>query len=247
MTCITLLGEIVHKICSGSQFCESVPKCIVLSTELFSTGFAQLRNIYNFSCCVIRRMGCITALQLLKITLLFCISPPFIYGTTEYYVMPTEYHGIPCPGEPCHTLNYYARNIPNYAWSDVVVRFLPGNHSLNQPFHISKKRNLQLISFYPAISVHTGNVTIHCTNEANFHFQHASNVTIVGLLFITELVLCLALRCLTPQSISEYRKSLCKIGKDNQITVVILYIFKIHLGNQQFQTRNSMNLKVQVM
>ena len=186
MTCITLLGEIVHKICSGSQFCESVPKCIVLPTELFSTGFAQLRNIYNFSCCLTRRMGCITASQLLKITLLFCISPPFIYGTTEYYVMPTEYHGIPCPGEPCHTLNYYARNIPNYAWSDVVVRFLPGNHSLNQPFHISKKRNIQLTSFYPAISVHTGNVTIHCTSKANFHFQHASNVTIVGLLFITE-------------------------------------------------------------
>ena len=176
-------GEIVHKICSGSQ---KYIKCIVLSTELFSTGFAQLRNIYNFSCCLARRMGCITALQLLKITLLFCISPPFIYGTTEYYVMPTEYHGIPCPGEPCHTLNYYARNIPKYAWSDVVVRFLPGNHSLNQSFCISKKRNLQLTSFYPDISVHTGNVTIHCTSEANFHFQHASNVTIVGLLFITE-------------------------------------------------------------
>ena len=129
-------------------------------------------------------MGCITTLQLLTITL-FCCSPT-VHGTTEYYVVPTEYNGISCPGEPCQTLNHYASNIPDYAWSDVVVRFLPGNHILNQSFDIRYKRNLQLTSFNPTVSIHSGNVSIHCTSEANFQFRHTSNVTIVGLLFFVE-------------------------------------------------------------
>ena len=72
------------------------------------------------------------------------------------------------------TLNYYASNIPDYAWSDVVMRFLPGNHSLNQSFYIGNKRNLQLTSFHPAMSVHFGNVSIHCTSQGYFHFWHTS-------------------------------------------------------------------------
>ena len=128
-------------------------------------------------------MGCFTTLQVLAIVMLLCSSPPTVHGTTEYYAIPTEYKCIHCPGEPCHTLNHYASNIPNYTWSDVVVRFLPGNHSLNQSFHVSNKRNLQFTSFHPAVSIHTGSVSIHCTGEGNFHFQHTLNVTIVGLLF----------------------------------------------------------------
>ena len=128
-----------------------------------------------------------TILQALAIAVLFFWnSPSIVEGTTEYYVAPTEYSGIPCPGQPCHTLNHYASNIPDYTWSDVVVRFLPGNHSLNQPFYIRNKRNLQLTSFEAAVSVSMGGVSIHCTSEANFHFWQTSNVTIVDLLFVVE-------------------------------------------------------------
>ena len=125
-----------------------------------------------------------TILQALAIAVLFFCNSSIVEGTTEYYVIPTEYSGMPCPGEPCHTFNHYASNIPAYTWSDVVVRFLPGNHSLNQPFYIKNKRNLQLTSFDPAVSVSMGGVSIHCTSEANFHFQHTSNVTIVDLLLL---------------------------------------------------------------
>ena len=128
-------------------------------------------------------MGYISKLQLLTIAVLFCSSSPIVHGTTEYYVVPTQYNGIPCPGEPCHTLNHYASHIPNYTWSDVVVRFLPGNHSLNQSFHVSNSRNLQLTS---TASVDIGSVSIHCISEGNFHFQHTSNTMIVGLLFFFE-------------------------------------------------------------
>ena len=129
-------------------------------------------------------MGCLTILQLLTIAMLFCSSPAFIHGTTEYYVVPIEdNHVIPCPGEPCHTLNHYASNTPDYTWSDIVVRFLPGNHTLNQSFHVSNISNLQLTS---TTSVDIGSVSIHCISEGNFHFKHTSNTTIVGLLFFFE-------------------------------------------------------------
>ena len=130
-----------------------------------------------------------TILQVLAIAVLFFCNSSIVEGTTEYYVIPTEYSGMPCPGQLCHTLNHYASNIPDYTWSDVVVRFLPGNHSLNQPFYIRNERNLQLTSFKPAVSVSMGGVSIHCTSEANFHFQHTSNVTIVDLLFVVEPVI----------------------------------------------------------
>ena len=130
-------------------------------------------------------MDFIKTLQLLTIVWLLCSLPPFVHGIIEYYVIPTEgNHVIPCPGEPCHTLNYYASNILNYTWSNAVVRFLPGKHTLNQSFHVRNISNLQLTSFNRAVSVHSA--SIHCTSEGNFHFKHTSNVTIVDLLFFIE-------------------------------------------------------------
>ena len=133
-------------------------------------------------------MDFINILQLLTIVVLSqCSSPPFVHGIIEYYVIPTENdHVVPCPGEPCHTLNHYASNIPDYTWSDVVVRFLPGNHSLNQSFHVSNISNLQLTSFDPAVNIHTGSVSIHCTSEGNLHFKHTSNIAITDLLFFIK-------------------------------------------------------------
>ena len=130
-------------------------------------------------------MDFINTLQLLTIVVLLCSLPPFVQGTTEYYVVPTEdNHVVPCPGEPCHTLNHYVSNIPDYAWSDVVVRFLPGNHSLNQSFHVRNISNLQLTSFNSDVRIDSA--SIHCTSEGNFHFKHTSNITIVDLLFFIE-------------------------------------------------------------
>ena len=130
-------------------------------------------------------MGHITTLHLLTIAV-FCNCSSIVHGVTERYVIPTEYDGTQCPGEPCHTLIHYASNIHNYKWSDVVVRFLPGNHSLNQSFYVSNVSNLQLTSFDPAVSIRTGSVSIHCTSEGNFYFKNTSNITITDLLFFIK-------------------------------------------------------------
>ena len=114
------------------------------------------------------------------ILVLFCLSN--VHGITEYYVKPTERDNTSCPGEPCHTLNYFASNMHN-KWSGAVVRFLPGNHSLNRSLYISSSSNLHLTSFDPVTSIQNLIVNIHCPSTANFHFYNVSNITVVGLCF----------------------------------------------------------------
>ena len=114
------------------------------------------------------------------ILLLCCLSD--VHGVTEYYVKPTEFDNTTCPGEPCHTLSHFASNT-HYAWSGVVVRFLPGNHSLNQSLYISSNSNLHLTSFYPVTSIQNLSVIILCPGIGKFYFHNVSNVTIHGLSF----------------------------------------------------------------
>ena len=114
------------------------------------------------------------------IFLLCCLGN--VHGITEYYVKPTEFDNTSCPGEPCHTLNHFASNT-HYAWSGVVVRFLPGNHSLNQSLYISSSSNLHLTSFEPVTSIQNLSVIIHCPGMGNLYFYNVSNVTIHGLSF----------------------------------------------------------------
>ena len=129
-----------------------------------------------------RMFFCIPLLLLTKavILLLYCLSD--VHGATEYYVKPTEFGNTSCPGEPCHTLNHFASSMHN-TWSGVVVRFLPGNHSLNQSLHISSSNNLHLTSFEPVTSIQHLSVIIRCASVANFHFNDVSNIKIDGLSF----------------------------------------------------------------
>ena len=114
------------------------------------------------------------------ILLLCCLGN--VHGVTEYYVKPTEFDNTSCPGEPCHTLNHFASSMHN-TWSGVVVRFLPGNHSLNQSLYIRSSSNLHLTSFKPVTSIQHLSVIIHCPSMGNFHFNNVSNIKIDGLGF----------------------------------------------------------------
>ena len=128
-------------------------------------------------------MGYYTSLLLLNkavILLLRCLGN--VHGITEYYVKPTEFGNTSCPGEPCHTLDHFTSNTQS-TWSGVIMRFLPGNHSLNQSLYISSNSNLHLTSFDPVTSIQYLSVNIRCASVANFHFYNVSNVVIHGLSF----------------------------------------------------------------
>ena len=85
-------------------------------------------------------------------------------------------------GEPCHTLNYVASNT-HKSWSGVVLRFLPGNHSLNCSLYISSNSNLHLTTLDLVTSTQNLSANIHCPSSANFHFCNVSNITTDGLSF----------------------------------------------------------------
>ena len=87
------------------------------------------------------------------------------------YVKPTEY--IPCPGEPCHTLDEYAQNATQYFVSDTTVEFLPGTHNLSQPLYVSGVNNLFLVARITA-----RNETVIRLSEPLW-FTNVSNLTIV--------------------------------------------------------------------
>ena len=62
------------------------------------------------------------------------------------YVSPSP-AGTPCPAEPCHTLSEYAHNMDKYVANNTNVTFvfLPGNHSLDTDFRVSKIPTLVLV------------------------------------------------------------------------------------------------------
>ena len=81
---------------------------LILSKNLFETILLYFFFLHRY------KMGYYTPLLLLTkpvILLLFCLSD--VHGITQYYVKPTEFDNMSCPGEPCHTLNYFASNTHN--------------------------------------------------------------------------------------------------------------------------------------
>ena len=121
------------------------------------------------------------------------------------YVKPTE--DTTCPGEPCHTLDEYAQNAPQYFISDTSVEFLPGTHSLSQPLNISGVNNLSWVArnaarnetvirlFEPLQFTNVSNLTLL---DSTLVFGY-NNRTFLGF----ESVLHLKVSCVIFQSVSS--------------------------------------------
>ena len=68
-------------------------------------------------------------------------------GDTEYYVKPTDFTNVTCPGQPCLTINEYTNDVTYYIKSNTVLTFLPGKHALVRPIVISNVENISLAAF----------------------------------------------------------------------------------------------------
>ena len=96
----------------------------------------------------------------------------------DYYVQPAG--EWPCQYDPCHTLDYYTRNITRYFASGSKFLFLPGTHYVNVSVHISNIRNLTLsIQGRGSDSDHN----IQCQELARFHFTAIIGLRIENLNF----------------------------------------------------------------
>ena len=128
--------------------------------------------------------------QVVVCTLLLCLLPICVSGSV-YHVIPTE--DTPCPGDTCHTLDYYMQRTPGYFTSDSVVHFLPGKHTLTVAgvFQVEHVQNITFtgsnlmsvpteavdsVPFWPTSS-------IYCTNGSGFRFWNATDVVVANLSF----------------------------------------------------------------
>ena len=92
---------------------------------------------------------------------------------TILYVKPTE--DTQCPGEPCHTLEWYARNKTH---SNTIMSFLPGTHNLSTDYEASNISNLTLMA------TQTVETIVNCISLLELvSFMDISNLTIKGLTF----------------------------------------------------------------
>ena len=67
-------------------------------------------------------------------------------GAIEYYVKPTDFTNITCPGQPCLTINEYTNASAYYIKSNIAFIFLPGNHISLSPIVIRDVENISIIS-----------------------------------------------------------------------------------------------------
>ena len=128
--------------------------------------------------------------QVVVCTLLLCLLPFCVSGSV-YHVIPTE--DTPCPGDTCHTLDYYMLRTPGYFTSDSVVHFVPGKHTLTVA-GIFQLKHVQNITFIGSklMSVPTAAVdtvpfwptsSVLCARKSGFQFWNATDVFIANLSF----------------------------------------------------------------
>ena len=98
----------------------------------------------------------------------------------EYYVKPTHFNNITCPGQPCLTIKEYTKNVAHYIKSNTVFTFLPGKHIVFRPIVIRDVENISIT----AISVKSDTIIttqLSCQNEKcendsvmHLHYPHSA-------------------------------------------------------------------------
>ena len=140
-------------------------------------------SCYDYSC-----TGVMKALVLPVVVLVAVLLSPA--GCELYYVRGSSSSpdATPCPPEasPCLTLQEYVDNSTKFLpenISDAEFRFLSGEHSLSNKFFVYEGRNISLRSANVR-SVWDGlDVTVNCSNDANFEFNRTSLLSIRGVAF----------------------------------------------------------------
>ena len=115
------------------------------------------------------------------IELLFLLIIPLCSTQTTYYIIPSP--DTTCPGQPCRTLPEYLAEESPFLTSDLTLRFLPGNYTLESNVSVEYTSSLSLIgdfSNFPLISVR-----IICSESVSLSFSDIGDLYITGLEFIS--------------------------------------------------------------
>ena len=101
------------------------------------------------------------------------------------YVKPTE--GTKCPGEPCHTLDWYVNETNHheyFSYNNTLMKFLPGTHNLSEVFNFHDLTNLTLEATHPTRMNET---VIFCSDDGRqaLLFGQGSQISIEGLSIVS--------------------------------------------------------------
>lgn len=118
-------------------------------------------------------MGTVTGAFLL----LALLTPPST--GVVIYVTPTP--PVPCPGQPCYNLSYYAKEAAKYLKSNTTMLFLPGEHNFKVQINITNVENFSMIS-------ENGTSMVICQqSDCNgFHFENVQHLYISSLIFFSD-------------------------------------------------------------
>ena len=119
---------------------------------------------------------------MLALSVVLLVVPSLTYGVT-LHVKPTSTN-TSWPTHPCLTLSEYAHDLEQYfnlSDSNLTLKFLPGNHSLNVNLIISSIHQLEILGNSSVIAP----TRIRCSSYAGFAFSDTYEVKIDGLVFIS--------------------------------------------------------------
>ena len=170
-----------------------------------SIMFNDLIIIYGVICVFTRleqvRMQCLCRGMWLLATLTLLAS---MSGAScrELYVHPPYFPTSLCPGEPCHTLDWYIRHSHTYITSNTVFKLLPGQHDITNPLIARDVQNVSiegvescngmrpLILHKEALchDICDGSLTVTASNQslAAVQFINATNVTVRGVMIVVD-------------------------------------------------------------
>ena len=153
---------------------------------------------------------------LLLLLLVSFAAPTPAQADSVLYVKPTE--GTECPGEPCHTLDWYVNETNHnndFPYNNTLMKFLPGTHNLGEGFNFHNLTNLTLEATNPAINeTHPAmnETVIFCSDQALF-FSHGSHISIERLSIVN---------CSGGDSLDTLRFRNCAYIRISRVTIEVL-------------------------
>ena len=111
-------------------------------------------------------------------------------GAIEYYVKPTDFTNVTCPGQPCLTINEYTNASAYYIKSNTAFKFLPGKHIVLKPFLLRDVENVSLTatSSDTKLAAQFTCTNLTCTHDSERYSGLYGDVACCSVISLVEVV-----------------------------------------------------------
>ncbi len=123
--------------------------------------------------------------SVLVVVVLGCLLTSSVCRAQVYYVKPSQHPNTTCPGEPCHSFNYYAQNAASLlsGRSNVTLLFVEGVHLLTEPnFEVFATERVTLSAFTEFI-----NAIVILSTGSDMNFTHVDDLHLSNIVVVAAL------------------------------------------------------------